>query len=140
MTDFSVGWHQSSEPIVGHTDGRNALPLAAVFKASLGEDSDLLNCEVWLHVWVWRREEISVVQEDLLHAFDSTFVDSEGGSTCNVDGEVVNVFDSCWISGQIACLSLPVSLVVWGDDNNLLSKVGESDRELINHDTKTSDC
>ena len=45
---------------------------------------------------------------------------------------------TCWVICEVSCLALSISLIIWGDYSDLLSKVAETNGELIDHDTKAS--
>jgi hypothetical protein len=116
------------------------LSLAAVLKTSLAKDCNLLDNISWLSIWIWRWEHITIVQEHLLYSFDSAFMNSKCESSTNINSEVINVPNPSWILSQIASLPLSVSLVVRGDDDDLLAKVSKTNGELIYHDAETADC
>ena len=112
VTDFSVGSSETSEPIVGHTNGGNVLSLAAVLKDSFTEHSNLLNDVSWLSIWVWAWENVSVVKENNFDSFNNSLMDSKRDSSTDINMNVVNVFNARWIISKIASLSLSVPLVV----------------------------
>lgn len=112
MTYFSISSSEASEPIIGDSDARNALPRAAVLQTALAEHSELLDREGWLGIRVRRWEDVSVVQEYDFDAVDNALVNTQYSTTVDVDGDVVLVVDAGWVLGKIASLSLPVSFVV----------------------------
>lgn len=139
VTDLGITGDKTCEPIVGDANGWDDLSLAAVLEASLTEDGNLLDDIGWLSIWIRRWEDISVVEEDDGNTLNFTFVDTESASTSDVDMNVIFVVDSSWVLSQVTGLTLSISLVVWGDDVDLLAKISETDGEFVNHDTKTSD-
>jgi len=112
VANFSIGSGEAREPIVGDSDARNALPLAAVLEAALAKYSELLNCEGWLSIWIRRWEDVSIVQEYDSDAIDDAFVNAQGSTTVDVNCDVVLIVDAGWVFGEIASLPLPVSFVV----------------------------
>jgi hypothetical protein len=128
MSNLGIPGSEASKPIVGDANGWDDLSLAAVFKHSFSEDGNLLDDVSWLSVWIWAWENISVVKENYLDSFDHTLMDAEGESSADAHMNVINVMNSRWIISQVASLSLSIPLVVWRDDNDILSKVGQTDR------------
>jgi hypothetical protein len=74
VTDLGVGWDQAGEPIVGDTDCRDHLSLAAVLETGLAEYRNLLNLVCWLCFRIRAWEHISIVQEHYSYSARSTFV------------------------------------------------------------------
>lgn len=138
-SDFGVTRNEPGEPVVCDADGGNLLPFAAVFKARFAENSHLADRRFRIQIGVRRGEELMVMQEHNSHTANSSFVDSYRELEVRDHLEIVNVFYSSGVLSQIACLTLSVSLVVRGNHNDFLALLGESDRKLIDHDTKTSD-
>jgi hypothetical protein len=114
------------------------LSLAAVLEHRLSEYSDLLHNIAWLSIWVRAREHISVVEEDHSDSFNHALMHSKGEATTYANMDVVDIFDTGWILCQVSSLSLSIPLIVWRNDDDLLAKVCESDGELVNHDTKST--
>ena len=140
VTNLVVSCHEASKPIVCDTNGWNQTPLAAVFKACFAKDGELLDDVGWLGIWVGTREEVPIVQEYNFDSFHRALVNTERESTANADVQVVDVMDACRVLGQVASLSLPISLVVWGNDNHLLPQLDETDCQLIDHDAEATNC
>jgi hypothetical protein len=126
VTNLCIGSSKTSEPIVGYTDGWNRLSLAAIFKHCFAEHSNLLNDVSWLSIWIRAWEDISVVKEHNFDSFNYTLMNSKSESFSNTDVDVVNIFDASWILSQVSSLPLSVSLVVWRNNDDLLSKVCET--------------
>lgn len=128
VTDLGISGNKSCEPIVGNADGWNTLSLAAIFKHSFTEYSNLLHNVPWLSIWIWAWENITIVKEYNLHTFDHSFMDSKSETSANANMDVVNVSDASWVLCKVTCLALSVSLVVGGDNNDFLAEVGETNR------------
>jgi hypothetical protein len=138
VTNLGISSCEASEPIIGHTDSWDLLSLAAVFEHSLSEDSDLLHDVARLSIRVWAREHISIVEEDHLYSFDHALMHSEGEAIPDADVDVVNVSDAGWVFTQVSSLSLSIPLIVRRNDDDLLAQISESDGQLVNHDTEST--
>ena len=126
VTHFSVSGNQTGEPIVGHANGWNILSLAAIFKDSLAEDSDLMDNITWLSIWVWAWEDVSVMKEYYLHTFDHSLVNTKSHSSTNVNMDIVDIFDASWILSEVSSLAFSISLIVWRNNDDLLTKVSKT--------------
>jgi len=76
VTYFGVSSDEPCKPVIGHANGWNILSLAAIFKDSFTEDSDLMDNIAWLSIWIWTWEDIPVVKEYYLNTFYHSLVDS----------------------------------------------------------------
>lgn len=124
---FAVTSGETCEPIVGNIHARLDLADAAVLEASLVEHGYLVDhmaCSIAL-VRSW--EHISVVEEYDSHASLEALVDSELHClVLDLNSDVQLEADVGWVIGKISSLTLSISLVVWGDDSDLLSELHQS--------------
>lgn len=140
VTDLGVASDEASKPIVGHAHGWDTLPLAAVLEAGLAKDGNLMRHKLWRGIWVRGGEDVGVVEEHDSNTFNISLVNSEGCPSTDINSDVVLVVNAGGILSEVACLALPVSLIVWGDDDDLLAEVCETDRQLIDHDSQATNC
>lgn len=136
VTNLGICSNTSSEPIIRNTDCWYFLPFAAILEYGFAKYSDLVYSKIGLSIWVWHWVEIRIVQEDYLDTFDHTFMYTKCASTTNININVVNVVNSILL--KVAGLAFSVPLIVRRNDDNFLSKIGETNGKLINHNTETS--
>lgn len=86
------------------------------------------------------REYLAVVEEDDADSSLVALVDTELDLLIlDGDADVARASDARRVAGQVASLSLSVSLVVRRDDGDLLPQLDEACRKLVDHDTETAD-
>lgn len=125
MTLLSISCNKSCEPIISDTNSWDDLSLTAILKASFTKSSNLLDSKLWCYIRIWDWEDVTVVHEDKLNTFNRTLMDSESNSTINIDFDVVNIVNS--ISLDVSSSTLSISFIVWGDNNDLLTKLSNTD-------------
>jgi len=128
VANLGVSCNQTSKPIVCHAGCWNQVSLATEFKACFAKDSNLLDDVPWLCLWIRARENVAIVQEYNFDAFHNALVDTERESSANVYVDVVTMLNTCRVVSQVASLSLPISLIVWRNDSDVLPKICETDR------------
>ena len=60
---LGVAGDETSEPIIGHADGRNDLTFAEILEASFCKDSELTSRVSSCLIWVRRWENLGVMQK-----------------------------------------------------------------------------
>lgn len=128
VTDFSVSGNESSEPIICDTNCWDLLSLAHVLETSLVKGSNLLSYIVWWSVRVWTWEYVTIVQENNLDTFYNTLMDTKGHSSSNINVNIINISNSCWILSKISSLTLSISFIIRRDNNNILTKICKTNR------------
>lgn len=136
VTNLGICSNTSCKPIICNTDCWYFLPFAAILEAGLTKDGDLVYSKIGLSIWIWAWVEIRIVQEYYLDTFDHTFMYTKCAPTSNININVVNVVNTIYM--KVVSMTFSVPLIVWRNDNNFLSKIGETNGKLINHNTETS--
>jgi hypothetical protein len=138
---FHITCHQPREPIISDANRWLDLLLAAILEASLVEDRQLEDDMARTIALVRRWEYLSIVQE---HDSDTPFValvDSELHLlVLHLHSDVTHKPYTSWIAGEIPCLSFTIPLIVRRDNCDLLAELDETNRKLIDHHSKSTDC
>ena len=140
LTCLCVARDQTSEPIVRDKDAGDYLSLAEVLEAGLAEDCKLADSTRWCLIGVRLRENLCMVQE---HEFDSTdgaLMHADRNLHICVDRDIVDVLEAGWVFGKVPCHTLAIAVIVRGNHDDVLAKVGEANGKFINHNSKTAYC
>lgn len=86
-------------------------------------------------------ENVSIVKENNSDSSLITLMNSK------CDGLILDLYldvslesNTRWITCEISSLTLSIPFVIWRNNCYLLSKINKSNRKLVNHDTKSSNC
>jgi hypothetical protein len=80
-----------------------------------------------------------VVQENYFYVAYDTLMHAERDLGVKHDRYVINVVYSRRVVRQVTCASLPISIVIGRNHNNLLAQLREPKRQFIHHDPKAPD-
>ena len=80
------------------------------------------------------------MQKDHFDSRHDALMNTERVLLVKLHVNVVHIRNIGRILSQIPSLSFPVAIVVRGNDNHFLAQNPETDREFINHHTKTAHC
>ena len=130
---------QPREPVVGQAHGWNDLARAAHLQRRFRETCHLAQRVVCALATVRRRPQVRVVQEEQVYALDPALVDANLKlAPLELHADVELVADARRVACQVACLALPVALVVRRDDDDLLSALGEANAQLVDHHAQSA--
>mmetsp|Transcript_640 Transcript_640/g.1089 ORF Transcript_640/g.1089 Transcript_640/m.1089 type:complete len:200 (+) Transcript_640:1840-2439(+) len=134
---FGISCDHSSKPVVRDDEPRDHLEGAQCLQRGLRHNGKGLGHIVRTTRVVGRGEEGVIVQEQNVHALDSSLVHSHRNTfIANHDVNVLGPPDA--ISSKVPRLSFSVLVIVWGDDYHIGPHFCKGNRQLIHHDTQSA--
>ena len=138
LASLGIGWTKSWEPIIGNKYGWNLVFTCKILQTSFTKYWDHINCVMRSLLWVWTRINISIMEEHNFDTFDYTLMNAKVTTIWHFYMHVIQVMDS--IGFDVISATFPIMVIIWWYHDNFLTEFSDSNRQFINHNSKSTDC